>query len=58
MKPQPVHFDLDDKALLDNFQQELDKIDEQHRQADQRKKNDAARKATDDMKRYDSEKAA
>ncbi|WP_191906283.1 hypothetical protein [Hymenobacter baengnokdamensis] len=58
MKPQPVYFDLDDKALLNSFQQELDKIDEQHRQADQRKKNDAARKVTDDLKRYDSEKAA
>jgi hypothetical protein len=58
MKPQPAYFNLDDSVLLDAFQQELDKIDEQHRQADLRKKREDAQRAADEAKRVQPNKAA
>jgi hypothetical protein len=58
MKPQSAYFDLDDNAQLKDFQLELDKIDEQHRLEDLRKKREAAQKAADDAKRVHPNKAA
>jgi hypothetical protein len=58
MKPQPAYFDLDDNDQLKNFQLELDKIDEQHRLEDLRKKREATQKAADEAKQVHPNKAA